>query len=75
MCTAATTVKILELTSARDDIERGMAKLRVAGYTEHNDVYKRMVCAHDLLSMDIRGLQAGRLPLAKVNVTQEKETA
>ncbi len=58
--------KIKELMIGKDHLERGLAILNKAGYTEHSDVYKRAKCAIDLLRMDITGLQTGTLPYVTV---------
>ena len=60
------TIKVAALTHAKDHLERGMAVLSMEGYTEYSDVTKRAQCAIDLLKMDIRGLQSGRLPFVAV---------
>lgn len=59
--------KIKELMAGKDHLERGMAILHKAGYTEHSHVAKRVQCGIDLLRIDITGLQTGSMPFITVN--------
>lgn len=50
-------MKMRELVRAKDYLDRSIAILRVAGYSEYNDIYRGMVNAERKLRCDITALQ------------------
>ena len=65
----ANETKIKALMSAKDDLERGLHKLRVEGFTSRHDEYSRVEQSIHDLRLYITGLQTGRLPF--VTLQQE----